>query len=131
MLFLSGDIEGNKFWNLVRDVLKAPSKEQIRCHSPKPILLDTGEVILDCLGDCTAGNACILFVIFAFSFELMFGINLLLSMCLYNKVFNSKYFTSVEKLCDSHHGLIDCFVKTQVVHNNISKTTSVVDFLHD
>ena len=34
----------NPFWNFVRDLLKAPSKEQVACHHPKPILLDTGEM---------------------------------------------------------------------------------------
>ena len=28
----------------MRDILKDPSKEQVECHHPKPILLDTGEV---------------------------------------------------------------------------------------
>lgn len=32
------------FWNLVRDLLHTPTKEQIECHYPKPILLDTGDV---------------------------------------------------------------------------------------
>ncbi|KAI2470957.1 Neutral/alkaline nonlysosomal ceramidase [Annulohypoxylon bovei var. microspora] len=31
-------------WRVVGGMLKAPSKEQIACHSPKPILLDVGEV---------------------------------------------------------------------------------------
>lgn len=31
-------------WRVVSNVLKAPSKEQISCHGPKPILLDVGEV---------------------------------------------------------------------------------------
>ncbi|KAI1443275.1 Neutral/alkaline nonlysosomal ceramidase [Annulohypoxylon stygium] len=31
-------------WRVVGGLLKAPSKEQISCHHPKPILLDVGEV---------------------------------------------------------------------------------------
>nr|KYP76212.1 Neutral ceramidase [Cajanus cajan] len=42
--FTQGDDKGNPFWKLVRDLLKTPSKEQIECHRPKPILLDTGEM---------------------------------------------------------------------------------------
>ncbi|KAK9196003.1 hypothetical protein WN943_004131 [Citrus x changshan-huyou] len=42
--FTQGDDKGNPFWKLVRNVLKAPSKEQVKCQHPKPILLDTGEM---------------------------------------------------------------------------------------
>ncbi|KAH9736309.1 Neutral ceramidase 2 [Citrus sinensis] len=42
--FKQGDDKGNPFWKLVRNVLKAPSKEQVKCQHPKPILLDTGEM---------------------------------------------------------------------------------------
>ncbi|KAF5189502.1 Neutral ceramidase [Thalictrum thalictroides] len=42
--FKQGDNKGNAFWRLVRNVLKTPSKEQIDCQKPKPILLDTGEM---------------------------------------------------------------------------------------
>lgn len=28
----------------MRNLLKTPNKEQIECHLPKPILLDTGEM---------------------------------------------------------------------------------------
>jgi neutral ceramidase len=31
-------------WRVVSGLLKAPSEEQIDCHSPKPILLDVGEM---------------------------------------------------------------------------------------
>ncbi|KAF2969551.1 hypothetical protein GQX73_g3972 [Xylaria multiplex] len=31
-------------WQVVSNILKAPSKEQVACHAPKPILLDVGEV---------------------------------------------------------------------------------------
>lgn len=42
--FKQGDDNGNPFWKLVRNVLKAPSQEQVDCQRPKPILLDTGEM---------------------------------------------------------------------------------------
>jgi len=32
------------FWRVVRDLIKTPSQEQIKCQCPKPILLDTGEM---------------------------------------------------------------------------------------
>ena len=38
------DTTGNAFWKLVRNVLKEPTAEQVACHHPKPILLDTGEM---------------------------------------------------------------------------------------
>lgn len=34
----------NPFWNILRDVLRPPSPELVRCHNPKPILLATGEM---------------------------------------------------------------------------------------
>ncbi|CBI30442.3 unnamed protein product, partial [Vitis vinifera] len=42
--FKQGDNKGNVFWSFVRNLLKTPNKEQIECHLPKPILLDTGEM---------------------------------------------------------------------------------------
>ncbi|KAG2690739.1 hypothetical protein I3760_09G204300 [Carya illinoinensis] len=42
--FKQGDDKGNAFWRLVRDLIKTPSQEQIKCQYPKPILLDTGEM---------------------------------------------------------------------------------------
>lgn len=42
--FKQGDDKGNPFWKLVRNVLRTPSEEQVACHQPKPILLDTGEM---------------------------------------------------------------------------------------
>ncbi|KAA8543789.1 hypothetical protein F0562_022034 [Nyssa sinensis] len=42
--FTQGDDQGNPFWELVRNLLKTPNKEQIDCQQPKPILLDTGEM---------------------------------------------------------------------------------------
>lgn len=44
--FKQGDDKGNPFWKLVRDLLKTPDKEQVHCHQPKPILLDTGDMKL-------------------------------------------------------------------------------------
>ena len=38
------DKKDNPFWDAVRDLLKTPSAEQVKCQHPKPILLDTGEV---------------------------------------------------------------------------------------
>lgn len=42
--FTQGQTESNPFWNMVSSFLHAPSEEQIACHAPKPILLDTGEI---------------------------------------------------------------------------------------
>ncbi|KAF7816049.1 neutral ceramidase 1-like [Senna tora] len=42
--FKQGDDKGNPFWKLVRNLLKTPTKEQVDCQQPKPILLDTGEM---------------------------------------------------------------------------------------
>jgi len=36
--------DANPFWKAVVGFVREPSLEQKRCHSPKPILLDTGEV---------------------------------------------------------------------------------------
>ncbi|CUS15350.1 unnamed protein product [Tuber aestivum] len=38
------DAPSNPFWLLVRNFLRAPSKDQVECHKPKPILLDVGEM---------------------------------------------------------------------------------------
>lgn len=35
---------GNPFWDFVKNFLKKPSEEQIKCQYPKPILLDVGEI---------------------------------------------------------------------------------------
>jgi len=32
----------NPFWVVLRNIIHDPSEEQVRCHAPKPILLDTG-----------------------------------------------------------------------------------------
>ena len=42
--FEQGTKTENLLWNFVRDFIKAPSKEQIECHDPKPILLNTGDM---------------------------------------------------------------------------------------
>lgn len=42
--FKQGDNStGNIFWNIVRGVIAEPNEQQIACHKPKPILLDTGD----------------------------------------------------------------------------------------
>ena len=43
--FTQGANTSNPFWDFVSGLLKDPSPEQEACHAPKPILLDTGEVI--------------------------------------------------------------------------------------
>jgi neutral ceramidase len=42
--FTQGTTSGNPFWNMVSSILAKPSEEQISCHQPKPILLDTGDI---------------------------------------------------------------------------------------
>ncbi|XP_020247952.1 neutral ceramidase-like [Asparagus officinalis] len=42
--FQQGDTEINPFWEMVRNMLKEPSKEQIECQKPKPVLLSAGEM---------------------------------------------------------------------------------------
>ncbi|XP_071530877.1 neutral ceramidase [Panulirus ornatus] len=42
--FTQGTTEGNPFWNMVGGLLHTPSQDQVDCHAPKPILLDTGEI---------------------------------------------------------------------------------------
>ena len=34
--------EGNKFWDVIRTFISNPTKEDKKCHFPKPILLNTG-----------------------------------------------------------------------------------------
>jgi len=43
--FTQGDLTGNPFWDFISGLLKDPSPEQEACHAPKPILLDTGELM--------------------------------------------------------------------------------------
>mmetsp|Transcript_18634 Transcript_18634/g.43191 ORF Transcript_18634/g.43191 Transcript_18634/m.43191 type:complete len:350 (+) Transcript_18634:34-1083(+) len=42
--FRQGTNTSNPFWNLISSFLSKPSKEQIACQAPKPILLNTGKV---------------------------------------------------------------------------------------
>lgn len=42
--FTQGTTTGNPFWNKVRDFLSVPTHEEIKCHAPKPILINTGDV---------------------------------------------------------------------------------------
>ncbi|KAK4474500.1 hypothetical protein MN116_001649, partial [Schistosoma mekongi] len=44
--FTQGTTEGSLFWKIVRDFLKKPSETMIKCQSPKPVLLATGEMDL-------------------------------------------------------------------------------------
>lgn len=43
--FHQGSTQSTPFWNFVRDFLKRPSPAMLACHHPKPILLDTGEML--------------------------------------------------------------------------------------
>lgn len=40
--FTQGTTSDNPLWNVVRDFLSTPTKDDIRCQAPKPILLATG-----------------------------------------------------------------------------------------
>jgi len=44
--FTQGDnnTNGNPFWNFVSSFLAKPSQDQIECQSPKPILIDVGQI---------------------------------------------------------------------------------------
>eukprot|EP00595_Chromulina_sp_UTEXLB2642_P000698 CAMPEP_0196768146 /NCGR_PEP_ID=MMETSP1095-20130614/42402_1 /TAXON_ID=96789 ORGANISM="Chromulina nebulosa, Strain UTEXLB2642" /NCGR_SAMPLE_ID=MMETSP1095 /ASSEMBLY_ACC=CAM_ASM_000446 /LENGTH=474 /DNA_ID=CAMNT_0042137325 /DNA_START=660 /DNA_END=2081 /DNA_ORIENTATION=+ len=42
--FTQGTTSGNVFWDKVRDFLSEPTDEEIACHSPKPILFNTGDL---------------------------------------------------------------------------------------
>lgn len=42
--FTQGQTEGSLLWNIVAGIIKRPSREQVECHHPKPILLSTGEM---------------------------------------------------------------------------------------
>ena len=44
----AGTKTSSQFWNIVRNLIKAPSKELKHCQYPKPILLATGEVSFYC-----------------------------------------------------------------------------------
>ncbi|OCT71455.1 putative neutral ceramidase C [Xenopus laevis] len=44
--FTQGTLEGDLYWDAIRDAyLGAPSKETQECHKPKPILINTGEMV--------------------------------------------------------------------------------------
>ena len=40
--FSQGSTSGNPFWDSVRDFIAEPTPDDIACHDPKPILLNTG-----------------------------------------------------------------------------------------
>ncbi|EXK43406.1 alkaline ceramidase [Fusarium oxysporum f. sp. melonis 26406] len=42
----SGEPDASPFWALVSKFLRNPTKEQVECQSPKPILIDAGEITL-------------------------------------------------------------------------------------
>ncbi|KAI8376985.1 Neutral/alkaline nonlysosomal ceramidase [Blakeslea trispora] len=42
--FYQNTTKGTFGWNLIKDIIKKPSKQQVKCQAPKPILLDTGEI---------------------------------------------------------------------------------------
>ncbi|KAI3635889.1 hypothetical protein MIR68_006527 [Amoeboaphelidium protococcarum] len=43
--FIQGDNStGTPFWNFIKQFISKPSEEQVKCHYPKPILLNTGEI---------------------------------------------------------------------------------------
>lgn len=45
MFFPPGAVEGDPFWDNIRDqLLGEPSNETKACHQPKPVLFSTGEV---------------------------------------------------------------------------------------
>ncbi|CAO3701090.1 unnamed protein product [Rhizopus stolonifer] len=42
--FYQNTTQGTFFWDMIKDVVRRPTEAQARCQSPKPILLDTGEM---------------------------------------------------------------------------------------
>ncbi|OBZ83868.1 Neutral ceramidase B [Choanephora cucurbitarum] len=42
--FYQNTTQGTFGWNMIKNIIKKPSKQQIECQAPKPILLDTGEM---------------------------------------------------------------------------------------
>lgn len=42
--FEQGTTTPNPLWNMVRNLVAAPTAEDVRCHGAKPILLATGRV---------------------------------------------------------------------------------------
>lgn len=48
MNFRQGTGRSSPLWDMVRDFIFKPALEDIKCHHPKPILINTGGVI-NCL----------------------------------------------------------------------------------
>ncbi|ORZ15834.1 neutral ceramidase [Absidia repens] len=44
--FYQNMTHGTLGWDIVKDILRTPTKEQTDCQQPKPILLDTGEITI-------------------------------------------------------------------------------------
>ncbi|XP_076167554.1 neutral ceramidase [Ptiloglossa arizonensis] len=44
--FEQGTKTSNPLWNIVRNLLAAPTDEDVKCHGPKPILLATGRMVV-------------------------------------------------------------------------------------
>lgn len=44
--FQQGETEFNATWKMLRDAIKKPSKEQVKCQKPKSVLLSTGEMFV-------------------------------------------------------------------------------------
>lgn len=42
--FQQGDTASTPYWNMIRDLLRRPSADQVKCQEPKPILVPTGEM---------------------------------------------------------------------------------------
>lgn len=42
--FYQGIQSSNPLWNTIRDFIAPPTPEDIQCHHPKPILVNTGRV---------------------------------------------------------------------------------------
>ncbi|XP_060803695.1 neutral ceramidase isoform X2 [Amyelois transitella] len=42
--FKQGTTSGNPLWDAVRDFIAEPTKEDVECHAPKPILFATGRI---------------------------------------------------------------------------------------
>jgi len=42
--FTQGSNQSNVFWDFVVGIIQEPTPEQVVCHAPKPILLDTGDI---------------------------------------------------------------------------------------
>ncbi|KAG0180502.1 hypothetical protein DFQ29_000591 [Apophysomyces sp. BC1021] len=42
--FYQNTTQGTRFWDGIKNLIRKPTREQIECQKPKPILLDTGEI---------------------------------------------------------------------------------------